>query len=296
MPMLTSMVEGLTRVALRRRGIRSTKLSTALGRVRVMSGPGSGTLPPMVFVHGLGASSASFAPVILRVMPHTKQVLALDLPGHGWSEVPNAALAPDRMAEAVTDALDRVLEEPAILCGNSLGGLMVLEYARRRPARVAGLVLLSPGAAPMSDEEIAAVRRAFHMKTTKEARAFLERVYHRMPPIAALFARDTRARMMSAVVQGILASIGSDHAAKPEHVRALPMPILFVWGRSERLLPASGLRYFREHLPRHAEIEEPEGVGHCPQLDDPGWLAKRIVEFARGPLRREVGAQSAQSL
>jgi pimeloyl-ACP methyl ester carboxylesterase len=220
---------------------------------------------------------------MVRLLPSVKKVLALDLPGHGWSEIPKGPMAPDRIADAVTDALDRTLDEPAILVGNSLGGLLSLEYARRRPARVAGLVLLSPGAAPMSDEEIAAVRKAFHMPTTAEARAFLELVYHRMPPIAALFARDTRARMSSAVVQGILASIGTEHAAKPEHVRALEMPILFVWGRSERLLPASGLKYFRDHLPGHAEIEEPEGIGHCPQLDDPAWLAKRILELARRP-------------
>lgn len=279
MPILTTIVESLTRVALRRRGVRSTTLATALGKVRVFAGRGQGSLPSIVFVHGLGASSASFAPVIVRLLPSMKKVIALDLPGHGWSEIPRGPMAPDRMADAVTEVLDRVLDEPAILCGNSLGGLMALEYARRRPARVAGLVLLSPGAAPMRDEEIAAVKRAFHMRSSADARAFLERVYHRMPPIAALFARDTVARMSSAVVQGILASIGTEHAAKPEHVRALAMPILFVWGRSERLLPESGLRYFREHLPGHAQIEEPEGVGHCPQLDDPAWLAKRIAEF-----------------
>jgi pimeloyl-ACP methyl ester carboxylesterase len=58
------------------------------------------------------------------------------------------------------------------------------------------------------------------------------------------------------------------------------MPILLLWGQSERLLPRSSLAYFRHHLPRHAVIEEPVGFGHCPHLDDAARLAERLVEFA----------------
>jgi pimeloyl-ACP methyl ester carboxylesterase len=281
-PVLTTAVDVLTRVLLHRRGVKSSKVRTSLGRLRVFDGPGDGTLPPIVLVHGLAASSASYAPVIVRLLPHVRRVIAIDLPGHGGSvDAPRAPMSIDGIADAVTEALDRVLLEPAIVCGNSLGGLMALEYARRRPDRVRGLVLLSPGAAPMSEDEIVAVRKAFHLPTRADARAFIERLYHRMPPIAALFAGDTREAIMSDVVQGILATVRPDHAIAAEHVRALAMPILFVWGRSERLLPKSGLAYFREHLPAHALVEEPEGLGHCPQLDDPAWVARRIVELAR---------------
>ena len=57
------------------------------------------------------------------------------------------------------------------------------------------------------------------------------------------------------------------------------MPLLFLWGRSEKLLPASALRYFRAHLPAHAVIEEPVGFGHTPQLEVPGRLAERVLAF-----------------
>jgi pimeloyl-ACP methyl ester carboxylesterase len=55
---------------------------------------------------------------------------------------------------------------------------------------------------------------------------------------------------------------------------------MFVWGRSERILPPSALAYFRAHLPAHVEILEPEGFGHCPHLDNPKRLARAITEFA----------------
>ena len=58
------------------------------------------------------------------------------------------------------------------------------------------------------------------------------------------------------------------------------MPTLLVWGRAERILPASGLAFFRAHLPPHARIEEPERCGHSPHLDRPAWLARTLVDFA----------------
>jgi pimeloyl-ACP methyl ester carboxylesterase len=59
------------------------------------------------------------------------------------------------------------------------------------------------------------------------------------------------------------------------------MPILFLWGRSEKLLPPSALRYFRDHLPAHAIVEEPHGFGHTPQLEEPARLAARILAFVK---------------
>jgi pimeloyl-ACP methyl ester carboxylesterase len=59
-----------------------------------------------------------------------------------------------------------------------------------------------------------------------------------------------------------------------------------LWGRSEKLLPASALRYFRTHLPKHAIIEEPEGFGHTPQLEEPARLGDRVIAFARAAFPR----------
>jgi pimeloyl-ACP methyl ester carboxylesterase len=67
----------------------------------------------------------------------------------------------------------------------------------------------------------------------------------------------------------------------PESLSALEMPILLLWGQSERLLPPSALAYFRRHLPPHAIIEEPAGFGHSPHVDDPVRLGERLLAFAR---------------
>ncbi|AKF10185.1 alpha/beta fold hydrolase [Sandaracinus amylolyticus] len=273
--------ERLARAALRARGIRGRMIDTPVGRVNVYEGRGAGTLPPVVVVHGIGSAGAPFGPVLARLLPHVRSVVAPELPGHGFSAPPHRALTPDTLLDVMRDVLDRVIDEPVILCGNSLGGAIVLRYARDRPEKVRGLVLLSPAGARMSDEELEDVRRAFHMPTTADARAFVARVYHRTPPLTSLFASGIRARMQSAVVQGLLADASPDHAATPDDLAALAMPVTLVWGCSERLLPASGLAYFREHLPRHARIEEPDAVGHCPHFDDPALVARLVLDMAR---------------
>jgi pimeloyl-ACP methyl ester carboxylesterase len=59
------------------------------------------------------------------------------------------------------------------------------------------------------------------------------------------------------------------------------MPILFIWGQSEKLLPPSALAYFRSHFPPHAIVEEPKGFGHTPHLEVPIRVADRMIAFVR---------------
>jgi pimeloyl-ACP methyl ester carboxylesterase len=70
----------------------------------------------------------------------------------------------------------------------------------------------------------------------------------------------------------------ANHIAEADLAK-LTMPVLLLWGRSEKLLPYEGLDYFRAHLPRHALIEEVEGFGHSPHIESAGRLVERIQQF-----------------
>jgi pimeloyl-ACP methyl ester carboxylesterase len=83
-------------------------------------------------------------------------------------------------------------------------------------------------------------------------------------------------------VQDLFAGASNELAPTPEQLAALPMPVLLVWGRSERLLPDSHLDYYAKNLPTRTVVERPEGFGHCPHVDAPARVADRIVSFARG--------------
>jgi pimeloyl-ACP methyl ester carboxylesterase len=284
-PVLIPLAERLGRRALRKRGVRTRWEKTPLGRVHVYDAPGHGTLPTTVLLHGVGSSATPFGPLLARLRRRVRRVVAPDYPGHGFSPPPVKPMHPDALLEAMTQVLDETLDEPAVLVGNSLGGGIALHYASVRPARVRALVLLSPAGARATDEEWHALRKAFDLRTRADAIEFLGRVYHRTPWLARVVAHEVPRSVARRAVRELLASANNDHAATPEALAGLTMPILLVWGRSERLLPDTHLAYFRAHLPKHAIVERPEGFGHCPHVDAPEAVARRIVEFVEKETR-----------
>lgn len=281
MPVLLPVAENLGRFALNRRGLASRSVRTRVGHLHAYDGRGRGELPPFTVIHGLGSAATPFGPVLTRLQPHARRVVAPEMPGHGFSPEPSTRLTPSVLFDAMRDALDHLIDEPAIVCGNSLGGAVALRYAIERPEKVRALVLMSPAGAQTTDEELDDIRRTFDMGSPRDAVAFMERLYHRPPWFAPLVAGEVRQRMRNPVVRDLLIHATPEHAPTPTELRALTAPTLLLWGRSERLLPPSGLAWFREHLPSHAVIEEPEDVGHCPHMDAPRRLAERLLRFAR---------------
>jgi pimeloyl-ACP methyl ester carboxylesterase len=274
-------MERLGRFALNRRGLTSRWIHTELAPLHVYDAVGKGTLPTIVLLHGIGSAATPFGPVLARLLPHVERVIAPDYPGHGFSGAPKLKLTPKALFETMESVLDEMTTRPAIVVGNSLGGALALRFAIDRPDKVKALVLASPAGARMSEDEWRGLRESFDLQTVADANDFMHRVYHRPPWFAPLVARELPSVLKRAVVRDILESATPHHSPEPDELRSLSLPILFLWGRSERLLPASNLAYFREHLPAQTIFEEPHDIGHCPHLDDPGWLARRIVSFVR---------------
>ncbi|MEO8799702.1 MAG: alpha/beta fold hydrolase [Polyangiaceae bacterium] len=245
---------------------------------------GRGELPTTVLLHGLGSSATAFAPFARRLRSYVGRIVAPDYPGHGFSGE-HAALTPERLFESVEQALEKLVDEPAILVGNSLGGAVALHLAIAHPERVRALVLVSPAGAPSSAEEWEALRSTFALENRADARAFIDRLYHRPPWLTHLVAHELPHLMQRRAVKDLLRGGANEHFASPDQLRALKMPVLLLWGESERLLPDSHLAYFRRHLPSHALIERPRGFGHCPHLDAPAALASRIAAFAKQQLQ-----------
>lgn len=274
------LLERGVRHGLRRSGVTTTYLPTPLGRLHVYDAPGTGT-GTIVLLHGISATSTSFAPLLSPLRRGAARVIAIDLPGHGFSDAPRARLTPELLFETMTAAIDELSRgEPVILVGNSLGGAVAVHHAIARPATTTGLVLLSPGGAALGDAEWQSLKASFRITSRREALAFIARIQDRPPPLARLIAHELVDKTRQPAVRDLLESTTTDHAVPAAGVQALSMPILFWWGRSERLLPPSQLAWWRTNLPRHAVIEEPEGIGHCPHLDDPARVAARILAFA----------------
>jgi pimeloyl-ACP methyl ester carboxylesterase len=99
-----------------------------------------GAGPPLVLVHGLGGATSNWR-LVAPPLAASRRVIVPELPGHGGS----AALAGEPTLDSLADAMLAVLEHedalPAPWIGHSLGGLVGLRAAVRRPDAVTGLVL-----------------------------------------------------------------------------------------------------------------------------------------------------------
>lgn len=125
-------------------GITARRVPTDRLTVNVLEVPGR-TGEPVLFVHGNVSSSAFWQPTMLA-LPQRYRSLALDLRGFGDSdpEPVDATRGLRDYADDVAAALDAVDVTAAHLVGWSMGGGVVLQLLRDRPALVRSLVLVNP--------------------------------------------------------------------------------------------------------------------------------------------------------
>jgi pimeloyl-ACP methyl ester carboxylesterase len=104
-----------------------------------------GSGPPIVFIHGMGMSAATWS-ACMGMLSDRYTVVAIDLLGHGASPVPEdpAEYTRDRALDDLDDVLAD-LDEPAVLVGHSLGGYLALAHAATRPGVDRGVIVLNTG-------------------------------------------------------------------------------------------------------------------------------------------------------
>jgi pimeloyl-ACP methyl ester carboxylesterase len=274
-----------------------------------VSGEGTyrgGSGEPLVLVHGFSGTRTMWAPV-LEALERSHDVLAVNLAGHvGGSELPPGAQV---SVGSLVDAVERDMEaagfESAHLVGNSLGGWIALELARRGRAR--SVVGLSPAGGWEAGSRAERRLRGLFTRNYRLSKALLPRVDRLMRR-----PRLRRALMWQVVAYGeripgaAAAQLIRDSVACPVYFELMEgilrdgpprtfgevdCPVLLAWGTRDRILPSP--RYskrMRELLPA-AEWVELRGLGHVPMSDDPELVARTISEFtARARERAPVAA------
>src|ERR1700727_675723 len=125
-----------------------------MGRPRVCHGPGrpgaldrlrraGGSAPPMVLVHGLGGSHLNWV-AIAPALAAERRVLALDLAGFGLTPAAGRSATVQSNARLLARFVRDIAGSPAVLVGNSMGGMISILHAGADPETVAGLVLVDP--------------------------------------------------------------------------------------------------------------------------------------------------------
>ncbi|MCW2985083.1 MAG: alpha/beta fold hydrolase [Conexibacter sp.] len=253
---------------------------------------------PLVLIHGFTATWRCWLPILGELVPRF-EVIAPTLHGHdGGSPLPPSE-HPHSIARAA-DLLEQHLDELGVgsahLAGNSLGGALALELAKRGRAR--SVVGISPAGGLRPGDEAAAkqIIKVFSrmQKATTKSLKILPKVMAR-PGLRRLALRDvmTRGHQVPAaeavglarssvrceIVEDVYAILRAGQASLTD-LDKIDVPVLITWGDKDRILPMPvHSPRLREEI-RGLEFRVTPGVGHTPMWDDPGLFATTIGDFA----------------
>ncbi|MEU6084316.1 alpha/beta hydrolase [Streptomyces sp. NPDC047108] len=234
-----------------------------------------GSPPPIVLVHGTRFSAAQWSPQ-LASLERDFPVAAVDLPGHGSRSAQPWSLG--AATETVAAAVDSLGRGPALVVGHSLGGYVALEFARRHPERLRGLVLAGASAATkgpwaMPYRWVAGlVPRVPQARLTRWNDRFLRRLYP--PEVVEATIRFGYAFHTLPVAWGEV--LGRFDASAMRHVAA---PVLILNGEKDSVFRSGEREFARAHP--DARIELIPRARHLANFDDPEAFADAVRRFAR---------------
>jgi pimeloyl-ACP methyl ester carboxylesterase len=247
----------------------------------------AGAGPPVVLLHGLGATNASMLPT-MRELATDHRVLAPDLPGFGDSDKPVRAYDPAFYARWLVAFLDALGIQRAVLVGNSMGGRIAIETALTAPARVERLVLYAPSLAFKRFREGTPLVRLLAAELAAMPIMIPRPIV--MASLRMMFARPERLRdawydagadefvRIFASARGRMAFFSAArqiyleeaHGADGfwERLASLARPALFLWGDRDQLVPCRFARHVVAAVPS-AESVVLDDCGHVPQFEHP---------------------------
>jgi pimeloyl-ACP methyl ester carboxylesterase len=250
-------------------------------------------------LHGIGRSLEDWSEQH-ELLQDRFRVYSVDLAGFGGSEPLTEPCTLPALADFVEDFLDAAqVASPAHLVGNSLGGAVAMQVAVQAPHRVASLVLVDSagfGREVALTLRLLAIRplgRLLLRPSRPGARRVERSIFH--DPAFATGARIEHAFRLAQrphaarVLLELARTLGTLRGVRPqwrqrllEAVAELGIPVLVVWGSSDRILPASHLNAAAAQLP-HARTHLFDDTGHMPQIERADAFSRLVTDFWRPP-------------
>lgn len=226
--------------------------------------------PPLVLVHGAGASHLDFPAELRRL-----NSLAPDLPGHGKS--PGAGAADVRVyAAAIVALLDALQLPQAVILGHSMGGAIAQTLALDHATRVAGLVLLATGAQlPVNTAIIDGMRT----DPAATAALLMKWEWAKSAPAAL------RERGLALLLQTDPAVTIGDYTACTrfdvrDRLAEITVPTLVIGGTADKMTPPDWSAALAQGMPR-AQLELIEAGGHMVMVEQAAATAARLQRWLR---------------
>jgi pimeloyl-ACP methyl ester carboxylesterase len=271
------------------------RVRTVLGVRTAYLEAGPADAPPVLLLHGLGATNASMLP-LLADLSRDHRVIAPDFPGFGASDAPRWRYRPSDLARWLIAFQDDVHAGPASIVGNSLGGRVAIEVGLLAPDAVSRMVLLCPSPAfrrmrqfvplvkllppdavvtrlPIGHRAIVMGTRAMFAQPDRLSRQWYDAAADEHQRVMRSY-RHRRAFFSSLRQIYLEEAFGADGFW--DRLPLMETPALFVWGDRDRLVPASFERHVVAAVP-HAQSVVMHDCGHVPQFEHP----ERTAEITR---------------
>ncbi|MEY4138660.1 MAG: hypothetical protein RLZZ371_842 [Pseudomonadota bacterium] len=248
--------------------------------------------PAVIFVHGFGCALADWAAQVAHLSPRFK-CIAMDLPGHGASPVPDA-----HTMQALADAVNRVKQEAGtehvVLVGHSLGTRVITDAYLQSPANVLGLVFVDGRYYDGDPAEV--LTRMTALVDGTGFSGFIERAFPGMfTERSSPQLREQITRRAMALDPGygraiFLESILWDCTYGREKIGQIRVPVLLLQStdidvnrRQISMQPGMRTRYMDvvSELVADADVKVVAGVGHFAALEAPEEVSREIERFVK---------------
>lgn len=269
----------------------------------VQAGAAQAQRPPLLLVHGFGASTDHWRKNITELSADF-QVFAIDLLGFGRSAKPNLQYSGDLWRDQLHDFISEIIGQKTILAGNSLGGYACLCVASQRPDSAAGVVLLN-SAGPFSQPENQIqpsinplqkllgkpIKWAFKQRLAQSLlfqytrqkwviRRTLEKVYLDKSAITdQLVAEIQRPAYDPGALDVFISVFSSPQGQKVDVLlKQLNCPLLLLWGEADPWIKArERSQKFHEYYPQLTEYFLI--AGHCPHDEIPEQVNSHLRDW-----------------
>jgi pimeloyl-ACP methyl ester carboxylesterase len=261
-----------------------------------------GTGEPVLLLHGIGRSLEDWDEQFDRLADRF-DLIAVDLPGFGWSAKVPGPTTLAALARALPPLLDSLgVAAPVHVVGNSLGGAVAMRLAADRPDVVHALVLANSagfGREVTIGLRLLAIRPISRRLLKPSRRVAAHSVRDLFGPtfvtedrVALAYAVASQPQRADTMLE-IANELGTFRGIRPQWRQELlqaverhRIPTLALWGERDTVLPAAHLRAVSAVLP-HAETHLLKGAGHMPQVERPDEFAPLVTSFLE---RHPIGA------
>jgi pimeloyl-ACP methyl ester carboxylesterase len=234
--------------------------------------------PTVVFVHGAGLDHSTFGLQSRYFGYHGHNVLALDLPGHGRSAGP-----PLPTIGEMADWVFKVVPEGKFkMVGHSMGALVALECANRRPERVERIALIGV-AYPMKVSEVfldAARRDDFSAYDMETIWGHAPQAALSANPNPGMWMYGDMLARLRRLAPGVLYNdlkACNDYTSDFANVKC---PVLLVLGRRDVMTPPRAAQVLQEKL-KHSSTKYVDLSGHSLMAEAPDATLDALIEFIR---------------